>query len=398
MSSRSSSRLLLLVTVLLVAANLRSVITVVGPLVERIGVDTGFNPLALGALGSIPIFVFGFVSPFVHLMGTRLGLDRTIFAALLVLTGGTLLRSYGEALMPTWISLYAGTALLAAAIGVGNVLVPAVVKRDFPDKVAVMTGLYTSVMIALAALASGVAVPVADTLGWENTLAAPAALTLLAIAAWLMRRSRRSDRHQHTSVPLPGGHSVPNSVWSQPLAWQVTAFFGLQSTVFFIMLTWFPAIQTSHGIPEASAGMWLGIFQAVGVVANLLIGPVLQRMPDQRLFSAVITAFMLTAILGIMFAPSLMPVWAVCLGLSTGTSLLLALTLVSVRAGSIEKVGKLSGMAQGVGYLLAACGPLAAGALYQAADSWTPVLWCVVGIVLLLGTSGHLASRNRQLR
>lgn len=398
MPSRSSSSLLLLATVLLVSANLRPAITVVGPLIERLGADTGLSPMALGALGSVPIVAFGVVSPVVHLFSRRFGLERTILISLLVLAAGSLLRSApGTELLPQAVPLYAGTALLSAAIGVGNVLVPAVIKRDFPDRVPLMTGVYTAALVGAAAVFSGTAVPVADALGWQLTFAVPAAFAVLAASAWTMRKAPAADRAPASQAALPGS-GLPTTVWGQSLAWQVTLFFGLQSTLFYTLLTWFPAIQTSHGINEATAGLWLGIFQAVGVVASLIVGRIMQNTADQRGISAVVCGFMLLALTGIIFAPGLMPLWALCAGISTGCSLLLGLTFITLRAGTPRQVGKLSGMAQGVGYLLAATGPVLAGALYQGAGSWDVVLWCAVVLAVCQGVCGHFAGRSVQLR
>lgn len=397
MSSRASGNALLLVTVLLVTANLRPAITVVGPLIERIGAQTALSPLALGALGSIPILAFGVVSPFVHLLGRRFGLERTIFAALLVLAAGTLIRGVpGQLLLPPEITLYVGTAILSAAIGVGNVLVPAVVKRDFPDRVPMMTGIYTATLVAAAAVFSGAAVPMATSIGWEAALTVPAVLALVAVAGWGLRRSKRREELATGPMPLTGA-GVPTAIWRQPLAWQVTLYFGLQSTLFYVLLTWFPAIQTSHGVNEAAAGMWLGIFQAVGVAGSLLVGQMLQRMHDQRAVSAVVAGILIVGLIGIMILPGLMPVWAVLTGMATGCSLLLALTFVSLRARTPTQVGKLSGMAQGAGYLIAACGPIAAGAVYQAVGSWSPVLWGAIVLAILQGVAGHFAARRTTL-
>jgi MFS transporter, CP family, cyanate transporter len=397
MSSRASGTLMLLATVLLVTANLRPAITVVGPLIERIGSDNGLSPLALGILGAVPIVAFGLVAPLVHVMGRRFGLERTILISLLVLAGGTLLRSIpGSEAIPQAVTLYTGTAILSAGIGVGNVLVPAVVKRDFPDRVPLMTGVYTAALVGTAALFSGAAVPLADALGWELAFAVPAIFAVLAAVGWALRKPPAPDAPETSASGLAGG-GLPTTLWRQPLAWQVTLYFGLQSTLFYTLLTWFPAIQTSHGINEASAGLWLGLFQAAGVVASLIVGQIMQRTADQRGISAVVIAFMLVALLGIITAPGLMPLWALCAGISTGCSLLLALTFISLRAGSPRQVGKLSGMAQGVGYLLAAAGPVFAGALYQSVASWTPVLWCALVVALAQGVLGHLAGRNVQV-
>ncbi|GAA1187072.1 MFS transporter [Nesterenkonia xinjiangensis] len=164
--SAGPSRLLLLATVLLVAANLRPAITVVGPLIEQIGVENGISPSALGLLGALPVLSLGVFSPLVHRLSARIGMERSILVGLVVLAGGTVLRSLPGGQMPSgaW-TLYLGTAIIGAAIAVGNVLVPAVVKRDFPHQVPLMTGLYTATLVGAAAVASGVAVPLAELVG-----------------------------------------------------------------------------------------------------------------------------------------------------------------------------------------------------------------------------------------
>lgn len=397
MASHSSSRLMLLATVLLVAANLRPAITVLTPLLERIGSDTGLNPAALGALGSVPILAFGVISPMVHLFSRRFGLERTVLVALLILALGSLLRaSPGTELVPQAFPLYLGTAILSAGIGVGNVLVPAVVKRDFPDRVPLMTGVYTAALVGAAAVFSGIAVPLADALGWQLALTVPAFLALLAAAGWSVRKAPPAESAAAAPAPLSGS-GLPTTVWRQPLAWQVTLFFGLQSTLFYTLLTWLPAIQTSHGINEAAAGLWLALMQAAGVVASLIVGRILQKTVDQRGVSALVCAFMLLALIGIIFFPELMPLWALCAGTSTGCSLLLGLTFITLRARTPRQVSSLSGMAQGIGYLMAALGPVLAGALFQGLGSWDVVLWCVLALSVCQGICGHFAGRAAHL-
>lgn len=399
MSSRSTGRLMLLATILLVAANLRPAITVLTPLLERIGEDTGLNPAALGALGSVPILAFGVVSPIVHLLSRRFGAEPTVLVSLVILALGSLLRAAPATdLFPQTVSLYAGTVLLSAGIGIGNVLVPAVVKRDFPDQVPLMTGVYTAVLVGAAAVFSGVAVPLADALNWQLALVVPAALALLAAAGWAMRgRPEVQPTSAGSALPVGGG-GAPTSIWRQGLAWQVTLFFGLQSALFFTLLTWLPAVQTSHGIDEATAGLWLAVMQAGGVVASLVVGRVMQKVTDQRGISAVVCAGLVVALCGIVLFPELIPLWVLCAGMSTGCSLLLGLTFIALRAGTPRQVGQLSGMTQGIGYLMAATGPVLAGALYQVVGSWDAVLWCVLGLAIFQGIFGHFAGRAVHLR
>lgn len=410
------SQLLMVVTVLIVAANLRPAITAVGPLIERIGQDTGLGPAALGLLGAIPALGFGVVALFVAALGRRWGLERTIFVSLLLLGLGTLLRS-----LPLGsFSLFAGTVILSAAIGVGNVLVPAVVKRDFPARVPVMTGLYTAVLVGCAAVASGTAVPVAASKGWELTLGLSAVFALLSAALWGTRlRSRRrgdtrtgpagKDPRQdgvNLGSSLTPGAEVPalgsaaaseregGTMWRSAVAWQVTAYFALQSGIFYLMLTWFPAIQTSHGVTDAAAGFWLGAYQAIGIVASLTVGPILQRAPDQRAVIVALAGIMFLGVLGILFFPGAMPAWALIVGFASGGNLLAGLTLISMRARTSGEASRLSGMAQGVGYLLAAVGPLLAGTLFELTDSWAPVLCIIAAAVVVMAVVGLFAGRR----
>ena len=384
------SQLMLIVTVLIVAANLRPAITAVGPLIERIGADTGLGPAALGLLGAIPAVGFGVVALFVAAAGRRWGLERTIFVSLVLLGLGTLLRS----LPLGGFSLFTGTIILSAAIGVGNVLVPAVVKRDFPTRVPVMTGLYTAVLVGCAAVASGTAVPVAAAQGWELTLGVSAIFALISAGIWgtRLRVSRQAAAEQHRPVVTPEPPS--GSMWRSAVAWQVTAYFALQSGTFYLMLTWFPAIQTSQGISETSAGFWLGAYQAIGIIASLVVGPVMQRSRDQRLVLVALAAIMLIGVLGIIMLPAAMPAWSLIVGFASGGNLLVGLTLISMRARTSGEASRLSGMAQGVGYLLAAIGPLLAGSLFEVTESWSPVLWIIVAAVVVMAAVGMLAGRK----
>lgn len=400
--------MLLIVTVLVVAANLRPAISAVGPLLEQIRSATGLSPSLLGLLGAIPVLSFGVISPFVHVLSLRWGLERSIFASLLLLTAGTVVRSLppgtlpGDAATSAQLSLLSGTAILSVAIGIGNVLVPAVVKRDFPDRVPLMTGLYTATMAGSAALASGSAVPLSGAVGWELALGSGALLALAAAGLWSLRLHRRSGPPEsqrqggRASAAGPGasGSQRLPSMWCSPVAWQVTAYFALQSGIFYLLLTWYPAIQAYHGIGEAYAGWMLSLWQGVGIAASLLVGPVLQRARDQRLVSFLVCCTMAGSLVGLLLAPAWVAVWSVLGGFSTATMLLLALTMISLRARTPQEAGKLSGMAQGVGYLCAAAGPLMAGAVFDLTGSWNPVLYGLLAAVGLLAVAGLLAGRS----
>lgn len=379
--------------VFIAGANLRPAISAVGPLLESIGEETGAAPTLLGALGALPVFTFAAVSPFVHLLTRRWGMDRTVFAALTVLTLGTVLRSLGGETL----QLFAGTLILSAAVAVLNVVLPAVVRRDFPDRVPVMTGAYTAVMTGVAAIASGTAVPLADALTWELALAASAAVSLIAALLWAPRlRSPAPDAAPQAPPDGadPAGPARRRSVWASPLAWGIMLFFGFQSAMFYFFLTWLAAIHTYHGFSPLIAGLGVSVYQATGIIAMLLVSRILQRSRDHRLVVGITGAGMAVGSLGMVLAPGLMLLWAVVSGFFSATSLLLALTMISMRADGPAQAGELSGMAQGVGYLIGGAAPLAAGYLFQSSGTWTLPLLLTLGVIAVYTCVGMWTGRD----
>lgn len=395
--SSTPSRLLLVATVLVVAANLRPAITLVGPLIERIGAETGMSAATLGVLGALPVFTFAAVSPFVHLLARRWSLEPVISAALLVLVLGTLLRAAPG--LPH--SLFAGTIILAAAVGVINVLLPIVVRRDFPDRVPMMTGAYTAALTAVASVASGIAVPLAEGVGWQYALASAALVAVIGAGLWSLRlRSRGSEPHQPqaASSDSPIDPASERSVWRSGLAWQITLFFGLQASMFYFLLTWLAAIHTDHGFSERAGGYSVAAYQAIGIIGTLAVGRLMQRLADHRWVAVGLGAAMALGLGGMLVLPALMPLWAMVCGFASTSTLLLGMTMISLRATSPEQSTQLSGMAQGLGYLIAGALPVLAGTAYDAAGSWTPSLATALLVTGSYTAIGYFCGRDVQIR
>ena len=226
--------------VLVAAACLRPALTAVGPVLGLIGADTGLSNTMLGVVSALPLLAFAAVSPLVSGPARRFGIERTVVWALAVLAAGALLR-----LLPGLPALVAGTLAAGAGIAVGNVLIPVVVRRDHPARVALMTGLYSATLGTAAALASGVWLPLAHLPGgWRWSLGVWAVPAAAAAVVW-SRRPRTVE-----TVP-PAAPPAAGAVWRSGVAWRLTAVMGLQSTTFYVLVAWLPSIATSHG---ASAG------------------------------------------------------------------------------------------------------------------------------------------------
>lgn len=383
--SRPMSATFLLITVLVVAASLRAAITSVGPLLTLIGNDTHLSKSALGLLGAIPLAAFAIVSPLVQLLVKRFGTERAVLLALVVLTAATVLRS-----IPGWDGwLWIGTAIIGAAIAVGNVLLPTIVKRDFPNHVAAATGGYVAVLSGFAALASGIALPLGNEFGWRISVGAGALLSLIGAIVWLPRL-----RHQ-VAVKTAAEPPSPGSMWRAPVAWWVAMFFAAQMANFYLLITWLPTIEKHTGQSAVAGGWHLFVFQAAGIVGGLLIPRLMRGRADLRAVSTAVALTMVVAMVGLLFAPALVVLWAIVGGMSAGAALVVGLTFIAARARHTTDAGRLSGMAQSLGYALAMVGPILAGYLLDKTNAWQAPVLLVLVIAVLQLIVGLFAGRDR---
>jgi CP family cyanate transporter-like MFS transporter len=379
---------LITATAFVVALSLRPALTAVGPVLPRIGVDLHLGEAAQGLLGTLPLLAFAVASPLVHLAARRLGMERAVFVSLLVLAVGSALRPYtGQA------GLWIGTAVVGAAIAVGNVLVPVIIKRDYAAHVSRATGIYTAFITGGAAIASILAVPIADAVDWRLSLAVWGGLAVLVAVIWLPRTLAPEPAPAATADDGP----PPVSVWRQPMAWMVTAFMGLQSTSFYLFVNWLPTIEISTGgVSERATGVHLFVFQVFGLIGGLTIPLLLKHATDQRAGLMTASTPILVALLGLLLAPHLAIVWAVIGGLGQGAGLVAALTLISLRGRGHHETTQLSGMAQAVGYTLAAAGPVVAGYLTQATGGWSTTLIVFAVLAATQLTLGFVAGRDQR--
>lgn len=393
------SALLVMGGIVAVALNLRATITVVGPLVPTIRSDLGVDNLAMGAVGTLPVLMFGLVAPLAPAIGRRLGLGRTLAASMALLAVGTGIRSLGGY---GW--LLVGTAILGVAIGVGNVLVPALIKGAFPERVGTLTSLYGSMMVVGATVSAAVAVPVAEAVGWPTSLAiwaVPAAIAALVVlgSVLLDDRSTSPEERARASAARRAETGVPARILHRSsVAWHVTAFMGLQSLFFYVTLAWLPDVLVERGMTDARAGVMVSILNVAGLVGVLVAPTVADRVADQRWYGV---GSGLAAVAGVLVllvpGTALAPVAAVLLGLGAGATVGVAFALFSLRTTSVRDAAAVSGMAQTWGYILAAVGPLLWGALRDASGSWTPPLLALLLVVVATTVAGYLAGRDRML-
>jgi len=321
---------------------------------------------------------------FTPLVSRRIGMERALALALVLICFGTAVRAFTSVTL-----LFAGTLLFGIGIALGNVLLPALVKRDFPQRSGLMTSLYSSTMGLGAAVAAGVSVPLSAALGWQGALGVWAVPAAIALLVWMPQLRHRT---------------IPRSRWifdgslrelgRSPLAWQVALFMGLQSLTFYVVLAWLPDLLQSQGYAASEAGWMLALSQATGIAGTAVIPLWAGRVVDHRPIVWALVAVEAAALAGLL-APTLgLTVLSVgMLGFVLGGTFGLALLLLVVRAPDSDAATVLSGMAQSIGYLLAAVGPAAFGLIHDLTSGWTAPLLFLMGILLAKSVVGMRAGR-----
>lgn len=386
---------LVLVGVVLASLNMRAALAGVSPLLGTITNDFALTATAAGLVTTVPLIAMALASPLAPKLARRWGTEAVLCGALLLLCAGI-----GVRVLPPVAALFAGGAIVGAAIAMLNVLMPGLIKRDFPDRAAGMTALYSTAMVLGASASAAVAVPLGHLVGgWRGSLLSWALPAVLAALVWLpqavfARRGLHHGEQAATSRPTPreAGPGMARS----PLAWQVTLFMGLQSLIAYVMIAWMPVIFTDHGMAPSTAGLVFAFSTLVQMVGSFVVPTLAGRMRRQRLLALCVVAFMAAGVVGLLLAPVTGAwVWAALLGVGQGGTLGLSLTWMVLRTRSAHDAARLSGMAQTWGYLVAAAGPLLLGVVHEVTGGWGRPIALLLAICAGLALLGLGAGRDR---
>jgi CP family cyanate transporter-like MFS transporter len=385
--ARPASAAVLLAAIVIVSLNLRPAIAAVPPLLDGIRTELGLSGAAAGALTALPVVCMGIFAPAGAAVARRIGRERGLAAALVLVALGSLLRG-----VPGLLPLYAGSTVAGIGIAVGGALLPGLVKAWFPDRAGAATGLYTTALVGGAMAGSALSVPLHDALGarWTWALAVWATPAVAALVVWWpATRSAHRDPVPDTRGPLP---------WRSGTAWLITLYMGGQSLLFYTELTWLSPLYVDSGWTARDAGLLLGLFSLTQLFTAFGVPLLADRTGSRRPWIAVcmVTNVVMVVLLGLV--PLASPwVWTGVLGLAAGGNLALGLTLLVDLAPTPAHAARLSGMALGGGFLLASTGPVLAGGLHDLAGGYrVPFL---VLAVIGLGTMacGMALGPNRRV-
>jgi CP family cyanate transporter-like MFS transporter len=378
---------LLGIAVVLTALNLRPAITSIGPLLGEMRGSLGASTTWAGVLTTLPGLCFAGAGLAAPLLSRRFGIGAAISLALAIMVGGLVVRVVDGPL-----TVLGGTFVATAGIALSNVLIPVVIKDSFSAKVGLMTGVYTAALQGGGALGSAVTPPLDEALGgWRPALGSWAVLGVAAFAIWIFAARNRVSGDVAGGGPAGTGRSLLRS----PLAWMVTLFFGLQAFIAYVVMEWLPQVLMDAGVSQRDAGLLLGLISLLAVPISLIVPPMTVRQGGQSGWIVGLGVFGFTGMVGLLVAPAAAPLlWSVLVGL--GMSVFsLALTVIALRARTGEDTARLSGMAQGFGYLLAALGPFLFGLLRELTGGWTVPFTMLLVVFVAQVTFGALAGRRR---
>lgn len=392
-------RVVVLLGISLAALNLRTAVASVSPLLETIRADVVITDSQAGILGMVPVLAFAFFGSITPPISRKIGLEPLTIIAMLVAAAGVLMRSTADS-APVFI-IWSVVAL--GGMGAGNVLLPPLVKRYFPDRIGVVTAIYTTLIAISTALPPLFVVPMAQAFGWRVSLGQWMIIGVLAAIPWIIVvigsvRGRRqvSEILRHES-PAPPKDKVRTRgggrIWRSPTAWALGFFFAANSSNSYAMFAWMPLILTDAGIDDAAAARWLAFYAAFGILTSLGAPVLAARMKNPYPMVVVFASLTVAGYAGMILSPaSGTLVWVTATGIGAGT-FPMALALVNLRSRTAVGSTTLSGFAQGVGYTFAALGPLCVGLLYDATGGWSIPLGALIASMAVILVAGWFVSR-----
>ena len=391
MSIKKENLLLIAVGIACIGMVARGAFTGLGTIVEFIKADLGISNSVAGFLTTIPLLVFGFFSPFVSKFGEKIGMGRLMGCGLLIVVFGCLVRSYTGSM-----GLFLGTAAIAAGIAIMNVLSPAIIKLKFPQKIGLLTGIFTASMSVASSLAVGLGVPLAEGLGWgwKHTLGIWALITFVFFLIWLPQCGNQDEWRSGRKNTV--GEGLGKKIFRNPLAWQVTLTMGLQSLLFYAFVAWLPTMVEFKGYTLEQAGFFALLYQLICIVSCFVAPFLCDKYKSQSILLGVFGAIYLIGMIMFLFVDSwfILAIAIAFCGIGSGASGSFALAYMALRASNPTQAAELSGIAQSLGYLLAAPATTIMGFLYDINQTWTiPIIILIVGTALWT-YFGILAGRN----
>lgn len=374
---------------MLIAANLRLPITIIPPLLKTIEKNLGVPSSLVGLITSIPLIAFAIFSPIIVKVAKKLGNELTVFLFFIILIAGSYLR-----IIPAVWALFIGTTLVG--IDSGNVLVPAMIKDHLPNRIPLGTSLYTLSMLLIGAIGTALSGVLISKISLSSTLAILSVLAIVALIVWIP--NLRNNTHDKSVNSEQAPHY--RTVWNQSVGWFITLYFGLQSLVYYSLLTWTPAIMESHGVSTVVSSNMLTFLQLAGLPCSFIVPLLAPKMNGRKFLDTFL-------IIGYVFGPLMMLLniqstfWLAVIsfltGFGSGIAFNEAIYFFTNKTTNPYQTAEVSGMAQSAGYLLAAFGPVIVGYIFDATSSWILVMGILAALSIILASTGIIINHHKPI-
>ncbi|AMV62822.1 Cyanate permease [Pediococcus damnosus] len=391
MSRKKDSAAILTFGIFLVGANLRLPITMLPPLLSDLKRSVGLAPSLAGLLTTIPLVMFALISPLIAKAGNKYGSERTLLAALILLTIGSYLR-----IIPTIWALMIGTCLVGAGIAGGNVLLPAIIKERFPTQIAIKTSLYTVSMGLVASIGTGFSGLLATKTNLQTTMGTFSLVGVAGLIVWVLcLLVMKPVRIKYNQRP-----QTSRSVWRASLAWIITLFFGIQSLLYYSLLTWLPTIWISRGFSTVQAGSLATLFQLSVLPLSLTVPLLAEKKHGMRIIVAIVGIGFIGGAAGLSVVTHgfwINAFFSIIMGAASGAAFSVCIVFFQKKATTVQETTALSGMAQSLGYIVGAVGPVLFGFVQNRLNSWEPILILVMLLSIIMTGLGILINHRQTL-
>lgn len=387
-----AGRTLALLGIVIVALNLRTAVAALSPIAGYIEVDIPLSPTALGVLGMLPPVCFALLGIFTPVFTRRFGLEPVLIVALLAIVVGNGVRGLAVSLP----MLLLGSSVTFAGFGVGNVLLPPMVKKYFPDRIGLMTTVYATALSVSTFLPPLLAVPVAEAAGWHFSLGMWAVFAVLALLPWLtLAIGHRPDTLE---LPEEAQPQLLVRAWRSSVGWSLAIVFAVTSLNVYAMFAWLPALlMDSAGVTPAQAGAMLSLYAAMGLPASLVIPLLASRLRHVGVLVYLGVAFFIIGYLGLLLVPAQLTWLWVALAGCGPLIFPLSLALINLRTRTHEGAVALSGFVQGTGYTIGALGPMLFALLHDQTGGWSAPLLVLIGSAVVCALAGSVVARPHML-
>lgn len=382
-------KVILILGIIFIASNLRAPLTSVGPVLQEISESLALSNLSASLMTTIPLLCFAGLSTFAPHIARRIGIERLLLLSVLILILGLSLRPLGSVSF-----LMLGVTLIGFSITIGNVLMPAFIKKYFPDHTGLMTGVYSVSMNLSAALAAGFSIPIGQYTdwGWKGSIGIWVVLGILTFFIWMPINAQAKYGIK------PVNHFSSSKIWASKMAWSVAMFMGFQSFIFYAIMTWGPQMMMSWGISESQAGWSISYIQLAQLPFTFITPIIASRMKSQQPLIIGIVILILSAFgMLLFFKAEYLLFSCIILGIGTGSAFSLAMMFFVLKTNATSEAAALSGMSQSIGYFIASFGPPIFGYLYDRHQSWHYSIFSLIIVAILILITGLYAAQKKKI-